>query len=103
VIVSLFILHLLEDEDARDVITKMKQNTKVKGLNVIAVFTKDGDFYRDYSVTQNFYANPGELKELYKEWEILEWEEKRTRAFKKTEQGEPMFNLTSFLLARKIK
>ena len=101
VILLIFVLHHLSNLDARRLIAQVRSQTAVSGLNVVATFTKNGDFYRNNPKTDYFYPNERELKDIYFGWEILEWDEKTTRAFQKTSEGKPMFNMTSFLIARK--
>lgn len=36
------------------------------------MFTKEGDFFRKDPKTDRFFTDPGELADLYKDWEILE-------------------------------
>ena len=82
-------------------IEKIQKHTDPDGLNAITVFTKNGDFYKKNPQTDNFYPDANELKELYSDWEILEYEEVQSKAFQKNLDGSPMFNIAAELLARK--
>lgn len=102
-VLFLFMLHHLKLSDAQRLLTEVRAHTTQGGLNVIAAFTKDGDFNRLYpeKCSSYFYPERGGVKSWYRDWDVLEWQEMATRAFEKTEKGEPMFNLTSFLIAQR--
>lgn len=101
VIVSSFILHHLEIKDAEKFFAQMKEHTNNGGLNVIALFTKDGDFFRDDPETRQYYPEKGEVKGLYEGWEILKYGEEKSRTRKTKLDGSPMFNISSLLIAQK--
>ena len=103
VIVSTYMLHHLKNEEARKVIQKIQMATVKGGLNALAVFTKDGDFYNFFpKKRENFYPEKDELKKLYEGWEIVEYKEEQSRAIRKHEDGTPMMNIAARLLARKL-
>ncbi len=101
VFVCTYVLHHLSREDALELIKQMKEHTNANGLNTIATFTENGDFYRNNPDTENFYPKERELKELYAEWEILEYEEVENQAFAKKPDGSPMVNISAKLIAKK--
>lgn len=100
-IVSTYMLHHLTREEALQVIEKMKNHTRPLGFNLVTAFTSEGDFFKKDPTTNRFYPNLGELKALYEDWEILEYEESNSRARAKKEDGSPMFNIAAKLLAKK--
>ena len=102
IFVCTFMLHHLLRNNALKLIGQMQKHTNSKGLNAITVFTKNGDFYKKNPQTENFYPDINELKELYADWEILEYEEVQSKAFQKNPDGSPMFNVAAKLLAKKI-
>ena len=102
IFVCTFMLHHLLRNNALKLIGQMQKHTNSKGLNAITVFTKNGDFYKKNPQTNNFYPDTNELKELYADWEILEYEEVQSKAFQKNPDGSPMFNVAAKLLAKKI-
>jgi len=102
IILSTFVLHHLLREKALSIIKLIKDKTSSGGLNALATFTKEGDFYRDKPDTDNFYPNKEELKDLYSDWEILKYTEKQGRAFKTKKDSSPAFNISAKLLAIKI-
>lgn len=104
VMICALVLHNIPKEKALALIGKMKEHTNEDGLNVISAFTENGDFYRNHPrLTENFYPKEGELKELYADWEILEYEEKKSTARATNKDGSPMFNILARMLARKPK
>ena len=103
IIVSTFMLHHLSREVALSLIKHIQEHTKAEGLNAVTVFTKNGDFYRNNPEANNFYADENELRELYTDWQILQYEEAEGKAFAKRPDGSPMLNIAAKLLARKLK
>lgn len=103
VFVCTYVLHHLSWEDAISLIKQMQEYTNDGGLNTITTFTKDGDFYQNNPSTENFYPSEGELKELYANWEVLEYEEVASRTFSKRSDGSSMMNVVAKLIARKSK
>ncbi len=101
VIVSTFVLHHLLREDALDLIARMQEQTVQEGLNVLTVFTKQGDFYRNDTDATHFYASQDELRELYHNWEIVECRDVEGPARKKKPDGSAMRNTWVELVARK--
>jgi len=102
VILIFFVLHHLLDREARRLIHCLQEFTSVGGLNAIATFTADGDFFRAKEDAKGrFFPKPNELKELYASWEILEYREENGKAFHKKPSGEHSENVSAYLLARK--
>lgn len=101
VLISSYMLHHLSKNDGLDLIEDMKKHTKNSGFNVISTFTKEGDFFRDKPDTNLFYPALGEIKQLYKDWNILDYKEDERRARQKRPDGSPMFNIASLLIAQK--
>lgn len=101
VIVSTFVLHHLRRDEALDLIERIQAQTLQGGLNVLTVFTKHGDFYRNDPDATHFYANQDELCELYHDWEIVECREVEGPAHKKNPDGSAMRNTWVELVARK--
>ena len=71
VITAMNVLQFLKIEEIKNIILKMKDNTNINGLNVISVFTKENGFEELFG----YLFNKNELKEFYKDWKILEYEE----------------------------
>ena len=101
VIVVLFALQHLIKDDVPVLLEKINGHTALYGLNVVAAFTTEGDFYKLQRNRKYFYPAPGQLKETYKDWNVLEWEEKQSTAFQKDKEGRQLKNLTSFLISQK--
>lgn len=101
IFVSTYMLHHLSREQALELIAQMKEHTKPEGLNAVTVFTKNGDFYRNNPETENFYPDKNELKNLYTDWEILEYQEFDSTAYEKKLDGDSMMNIAAKLLARR--
>lgn len=99
VIVVFFLLHFFRRKTALELIEKLKDKTKRGGLHVIAAFTRHGDFYNN--TPDNFFLRERELKELYPEWEVIDYEEKEEDAFAKREDGTPMKNVCAYIIVKK--
>ena len=103
IMICTFMLHHFSREEALGLIKHIQDHTNSEGLNAISAFTTNGDFYRNNPGTKNFYPGINELRELYADWQILEYEEAEGSAFAKKPDGSPMRNITARLLARKLK
>lgn len=75
-IVCVLVLNHLSDVAARAVLERMKYRTKESGLCAISTITKEGDSYGLKSHRRDFYPDPGELKRLFADWEILDYRER---------------------------
>lgn len=100
--VCTFTLHHLKRGQALRLLTKIKNHTKSGGFNVITAFTKIGDFYKKDQGTGKFYLDRGELKDSYKDWEILAYFEKKGTAFAKHPNGRHMVNIFAGVIAKKV-
>lgn len=65
-----WILHYLSDKDARDLIERVKAQTRPGGLHGVAVVTNEGEAYAQEPKKGNFYPPPGALEQLYADWKI---------------------------------
>lgn len=105
IITSSFALFHLPPEDAIKMIAKIKDHTDIGGLNALATFTRDSDFYRHQPNIDEYFPESGELKNLYSDWEILEYEETKVNANDRRPDKGPgkVVNTAVMLLARKTK
>jgi tellurite methyltransferase len=72
VIVCEYVLHQLSRDTALSLVRKMQEKTEVGGINVIAAFTKDSEFYKlDPSADERLYLNPNQLASLYQGWNLV--------------------------------
>lgn len=102
VIITTYMFHHLDSNDANLVLQNMKDHTKSGGYNVVTVFTKEGDFYKKNTETKNYYPELGELKKIYDGWEVIDYSEESSRAHAKNADGTNMFNTAAKIIARKI-
>ncbi len=100
VVVS-YVLHQLQKKSFQTFMSALMQHTNSGGIHAIAAFTTQGAFFREDPDTDTWYARPGELQSLYKNWEIISYSEEETTSYKKDSTGKPFINTTAFLLARK--
>lgn len=100
-IIASYVFQHLTNTAARKVIGQMKEKTKARGFNILSVLTTDGDFYNENPSTDKFYAKPDELKEIYSDWEIIDYEKMKSKALRNRADGTPMINSVEVLLARK--
>lgn len=98
IIVSTYIFHHLTHDDVYKLIKKIKTKTNRGGLNVISAFLEKGDLV---SYSRNFLLAREELKNLYSDWKVLEYEEKEVKLLKKKLDGGPMFNISAEIIAQK--
>lgn len=102
-IVTVTLQHL-QTVDALRVLEQMKKHTKSQGVNAIALFTSTGDRYEldKQEDPGAFYPADGWLKEYYKDWEIISYDQIEPPLINKTRpDGTPMRNVVERMLARK--
>ena len=96
-----FVLHNLSVSTAKKLIRKMRNYTKIGGINVLACFTKRGHFFRKNPRTKNFFPNQTELKKIYADWKIHEITIKKTRVRPTDAEGKALFSDFVAILAQK--
>lgn len=101
IIMCTFVLHHLSLDEAQRLIQQMRLRTNPGGLNAIATFTDNGDFYRKNPDSDNFYPSENKLKDFYPDWEIIKYSEAEGKAFAKKADGTDLVNVSARLLARK--
>lgn len=74
-IVSTYMLHHLAREEVGVLIGRMKEHTEPGGVNVLAVFSNNSDFFKEDPASGNFYPDREEMRRLYADWEIVECSE----------------------------
>jgi tellurite methyltransferase len=99
-IVSTFTLHHLSMENGLRLIEQLKEHTNPDGVNILVTFTKDSDFYKQSP--QNFFPDENILREIYKDWEIIHYQERETAAVQTHPDGSPYINGTAEITAKKI-
>ena len=71
------ILQFIDEKNIISVIDNMKSKTEFGGINIIASFVAKTPLQRKLVISKGGYLfNEGELKELYKDWKVLFYEEK---------------------------
>jgi tellurite methyltransferase len=95
VIISVATLHLISKNKVIDTIKKIKQHTKPNGINLLTVFTTKDIGFKEYPSLYFFDEN--ELKELYKDWQILEYK----NYTKEETHGKPHKHYICVLIAKK--
>jgi tellurite methyltransferase len=96
IIISNATLHFLKENESKDMVKKIKENTKKDGLNVINVFTEENP-------DKNFpyLFKRGELRNYYNDWEILGYKEGMGEMQKHGKSGKPHRHGFSVIIARK--
>lgn len=89
-IISFWTIRFL-DSKAPDVYNWMKEKTESGGLNIVADFTDQSTWDK----SKGFWLKRKELKNTYKGWKILHYEEKLTPTYSGSNQ------MAAFLVARK--
>jgi len=95
VIVSIATLNLIKREKADELIQKIKANTEDDGLNAISAFTELVP-----SEGISFLYKKNELVNIYKDWQIINYNEHRT-TIHQHENWPPHRHTNANLLARK--
>lgn len=70
------VLQFIDEKNILETIEKIKSKTVVGGINVIASFVANSEEQKKKIIQRGGYLfDEGELKELYRDWEILSYEE----------------------------
>ncbi len=101
-VVSTFMFHHFPREDAEKLISTIQEHTNKGGINALVTFTVEGDFARSPNAEGRFYPALGEMRELYKDWEIISYLEEESEAKQVKPDGGSMFNIKAEIIARKI-
>lgn len=96
IILNIATLHYLEEHEAKELIKKMKEGTAKGGLNLITVFTE-----KNPSKDFKYLFKKGELRNFYKDWKIMEYEEYMSRLEKHGEKGKLHRHHLAVIVARK--
>ena len=96
-----FVLQHLTRDEARQFIVEAQKHMSDNGVHVIGAQTVNGDFFRVNPQTENFFDAGNDLKELYSEWEILEYYATNKEAAIKKADGSSLVNECVFMIARK--
>mgnify|MGYP003302793464 CR=1 FL=1 len=98
-IMSFGVFHFVNKEDWKSFVKKMKDNTNVGGVNIIQIFTDDIPPTPDIAPYAIGMAKDGEIKELYANWEIIEFS---SYTFEEEHQDFPLHkHASNKLVARK--
>ncbi len=98
-VVCTFTLHFLDSEAATSLIARAKERTAPGGCHLLALFTKDGPLYRPGS--SGFWLEPGGLRALYDDWEVLHEGRRIVETAVRDEAGQPFRQPTDDLVVRK--
>ena len=101
-IVSVLVLNHMPDAAARSLIERIKLHVTDGGVCVVSTITKDSESYRLKPGRGLFYPGPGELRELFQGWEILEYAEHNVPVSAGEWLARPIENTETELIARKI-
>ena len=96
VVLCTMVLHFLSPDNVKSMIEKMKEWTKKGGYNVVTAYSdKNESGKRPYLFGRN------ELRDYYKGWNVLSYEEKPTPWFLKPGEDTVRRNQAVYLFARK--
>ncbi|MFH1801764.1 MAG: methyltransferase domain-containing protein [archaeon] len=94
IIISTGTFHFLSEKSLRELLEDCKKKTNNKGLNIFKVLLEGDPSQEDDS--EGYYFKLKELKEIYSEWNILNYEE-----FEEYDEDEEWNNKIGFLIAQK--
>ncbi len=98
---SFGVFHFISAEDWKSFISKAKAHTNVGGIHIIQMFTDNEPPTFDIAPYAIGMAKDGELKDLYADWEILQF---LSYTFEEEHEGVPRHkHASNKLIARKIK
>ncbi len=94
IIIGTGIFHFLSQDNALKLIKATKQHTREEGLNIFEVFL-EGDPTQEED-SEGHYFRKFELKKLYSDWKILDYEE-----YEDFDEEEEQTNKLAYLVAKK--
>ncbi len=71
VVCSFFSFHHLNTAEAAKLLKRLQLQTERGGIHVFRFITKNSDFFRENTSTQNFYPNREEVESFYTDWNII--------------------------------
>ncbi len=95
VILATMVLHFLPAEKARAAIATMQEYTNKDGLNVITVYTNENP-----AGLRPYLFEKGELKNVYTQWQILQYEESLGQEVENPKDGGPGRRYSARLIAK---
>ena len=102
IIINNRILHYFKKEKGLEIIKNMQKNTDRGGINLISAFIAELPFF--YNGNKDMcYFKKKQLKEIYKEWEILSYKEKIGKVLQKDKNGNNLKQKKAIILTQKIK
>jgi tellurite methyltransferase len=71
------VLQFINVHNIFDLINQIQSKTTPNGLNIISAFVAENQAQKEMSLSKDrYFFDEGELKKLYKDWEIIFYEEK---------------------------
>ena len=97
IILCIMALHFLNTSEVARVIAMMQKCTNKDGLNVITSYTEGNPT----NLRTSFFKKD-ELKNMYKDWDIIKYEEVLGAPMENVKSGEPTQRYSARLIARKL-
>ncbi len=94
IIIGTGIFHFIPEKNALKLINNIKKHTKEDGLNIFEVFLQGDPSQEEDS--EGYYFKSLELKSLYSDWKILDYEEHEDY-----DEEEEQTNKIAYLIAKK--
>jgi tellurite methyltransferase len=71
------VLQFINKQNIFDLINQIQSKTNPNGLNIISAFVAENQTQKEMTLSKDrYFFDEGELKKLYKDWEIIFYEEK---------------------------
>ena len=97
VVIATMVLHFLSEKEAKKMIGKIQNWTTSGGLNVVSVYTD-----QNVENLRHYLFNVNELKDLYANWEILQYQESLGSPVENPKDGAPPRRYAARMIARKL-
>ena len=94
ILIGMGIFHFIPEKESLKLINNIMNHTKKDGLNIFEAFLQGDPSQEEDS--EGYYFKQDELKELYSNWDILEYEE-----YEDYDKEEEQTNKIAFLIAKK--
>ena len=91
-VINTFVLHHIDDADARRLIAEAQTHTAQQGVHVLSTFANKGALYDRNEKSNRFYPSEAKVRELYADWDIRELSVHETTTHARHKNGERMKN-----------
>jgi tellurite methyltransferase len=100
-VVSVAVIHCLDRGPGQQLLHNIRAHTRPGGYNVIVAFLNEGDLFSQSEFRDKLWLLPGQLRDLYSDWQIVRYFEQSGSCRQTNDDGSAMSNMSARLIARR--